>query len=136
MNNTDLIRTMKAYLTDLKAIAGGTAYKCPECGEIVNIETTCLYCGTAIETDAEPVTMYDYAENFFDVEYTIGADGDYRSGEVTLACGGPGIYATTAGGGEFIGVWGSDRETLPLSEAAANALDDYLSESYECIKAR
>jgi hypothetical protein len=64
-----------------------------------------------------------------DWTYTISRSGDYRSGEVAMALGGPSIWINT-NTRTVEGYWGSDRVTIPYIDNIG--LDDALCEFYEC----
>ena len=79
--------------------------------------------------------LYDYfADNALDMDFTIGSDGKFKSGTITLVCGGPGIWIDTKGSGYIVGSWGGTEESIPLSSNLAATIDEYLEETYKNIK--
>ena len=83
----------------------------------------------------EQFDLYDYlADNALDMDFTIGSDGKFKSGIITLACGGPGIWIDTRGAGHMIGAWSNTEASIPISMVLSAALEEYLEQSYESVK--
>ena len=92
-------RHCESIASELDDIASGRLYICPECGEWTEAEEDadgeirCAHCGEIIDPDyCEQVTIYDYFNDCFDIEYTINSEGEYKGVRVMVACGGPNIY--------------------------------------------
>lgn len=131
----------------LEMYADGNAYKCPHCGEVhkmtayeetehenENGETcyTCPNCSEEIEeNDLEAVSMWDYFNDIFDIEYRIGSDRQYRSVKVMVACGGPNIYIDTARKAVLL-YWWTDYAEYPLTSSTCEAIDNYFEELFNC----
>jgi predicted RNA-binding Zn-ribbon protein involved in translation (DUF1610 family) len=128
--------TCKRIAEELDAVAAGRVYRCPECGELITVQdgddapTRCNSCGADFdEYDAEPCSMYDYFADAMDVEYRIGADREYRSVQVMIACGGPNIYVDTASKAVELYWWG-DRASYLLLSDTVDAIDECFSELF------
>lgn len=136
----------KSIADTLDLIANGQLYKCPECGEYVNIEDhaenedlydaiflgntcTCPECDN--EAEFEQVSMYDWLEGALDFDYIIGSDRQYKACRVVVACGGPNIYVDTLRGSVDL-YWWADRASYDLSRATCEALDEAMQELFEC----
>ena len=129
----------KRIAEELDAIASGTVYRCPECGEQIDVDgleedkdgyIICPECGKRISIDdAEQYTMYDYFEYALDVDYVVGSDREYRGVRVMVACGGPNIYVDTMEKAVTL-YWWTDSARYLLSTAAANAIDEYFEECW------
>ena len=135
--------TCKSIARAVELYAYGNAWKCPHCGEINPLddiyeedrenEYMCPDCGEVIDRDElENLTLYDYFSDCLDVEYRCGSDREYRSACIMIACGGPNIYIDTATKNVEL-YWWTDRATYPLSYDAAEAVDDWAREYWECV---
>lgn len=123
---------------ELEAIADGRLYRCPECGNLYEIDDAgedqihaCPECGSEID-EPEPATMYDYFSDCFDIEYRISGNGEYKSVELCVACGGPNIYVDT--GTRTVKLyWWSDRAEAPIFGDACDQIDAEFEELYNCL---
>lgn len=92
----------KRIAEEIEAIAEGKFYRCPDCGELYEIDDdtdddgphTCPNCDSEIEYP-EQATLYDYFSDVYDIEYRISGNGEFRSVRLMVACGGPNIYVDT-----------------------------------------
>ena len=139
------LEACKHIANTLELVAYGQMYRCPECGELVDIEEheedaelyeaiefglecKCPNCHEPAEF--ELVSVYDWLDDALDIKYTVTADLDYSSGRVLVAYGGPNIYVDTAK--ERVELyWWSDRADYGISTIACNELDEALKELYE-----
>ena len=130
----------KEIANTLERYAYGQMYRCDNCGEIVDendvddfdeISSVCPHCEE--ETSFEQLSMYDFLEDALDFEYTINANGDFKHGRVMLTCGGPNIYANTGRNSVELYWWGDSGE-YPISNNAADILNEYLEDFYNCCK--
>ena len=128
----------KRYAEGLEQYADGMAHRCPHCGtENIIPEYApaycCEYCRTQTERDEwELLSLYDYLQECYDVEYRIGGDREYRSAEICLAWGGPNVYVDTAENAVKL-FWGGERETYYISGSVSDEIDDICEEQYNCI---
>lgn len=132
----------KRIAETLEEYVSGNIYKCPECGDHCNMEEgenengETIYkcsCGCVSEYEPEQMTLYDYLDDVFDIEYRISGGGDFRSVQIMVAYGGPNIYIDTATKQVEL-YWGMDRAEYPISYDAANALDEWAEENYNCTR--
>lgn len=138
----------KRIAEELDEITNGNIYRCPHCGELHEMtayeeteheneigETcyTCPNCSEEIEeSELEAVSIYDYfTGDIFDIEYRIGADKEYRSVRLMIACGGPNIYIDTAEKSVLL-YWWTDRAEYPLSSSTCEDIDQYFEELFNC----
>ena len=132
--------TCKRIADELDAIAAGLVYRCPECGELIEWDNdqynndertyTCPNCRkTFEENELEPIAMYDYFADAFDIEYRIGSDREYRSVQVMVACGGPNIYVDTERKSVDL-YWLGDRASYLLQPNTVYAIDECFSELF------
>lgn len=137
----------KSIAETLEAYAHGDMYKCPHCGEIhafTDYESTehenddgdtlytCPACAEDItESDLEAVSMWDYFNDVFDIEYRIGSDKKYRSAKIMIACGGPNIYIDTADHAVKL-YWWNERAECSFSTYTSEQIDEYLEELFNC----
>lgn len=136
----------KAIAEDIDLYVNGDGYKCPHCGCVHDFDDygdehetvdggicyTCPECGEDIdESELEALTIYDYFDDVFDIEYRIGSDKEYRSVCVMVACGGPNIYINTATKNVEL-YWWTDEASYPLSYEAVEQIDNYFEELFNC----
>lgn len=132
----------KSIAKTLEAIANGEIFICPECGEWIRGDEceynetmdviTCRNCGAEFSSDdAEQVSMFDYLEDVFDIEYRVGSDKEYRSARIMIACGGPNIYIDTKNALVQL-YWWTDYAEFPISYEARDVLDEYMEELFNC----
>ncbi len=128
----------KRIAEELEAYTNGTVYRCPECGETLELPADvgdkykCPHCGTVSEVDElEQLSVWDYLEDALDIEYRIGSDKQYRSVRIMVTCGGPNIYIDTASKSVELYWWG-DRASYPISTDATDAVDEWAEELYQC----
>lgn len=130
----------------LELVACGQAYKCGECGEVVDCEeyaeneelydamTGGGWCECPLcrgEARFERVDVYDWLGDVLDVKYMVNDDLTYYAGRVTVAIGGPNVYVDTLSRQVEL-YWWADRAQYGLSPQACDALDEALDELYEC----
>ena len=135
--------TCKAIADQIEAIAAGSYYKCPECGELIQWEDdqyndeeasyTCQDCGAAFdESDLEAVSFYDYFEDALDIDYITNSRKEYKACRIMVACGGPNIYVNTWERKVEL-YWWTERAEFYLSSEACNAIDDWAEEYFNCL---
>ena len=122
---------------EIEAYADGNMYRCPDCGEFLNITSDryrCPACGCVADLDEfEQLSMYDYLiENGLDIEYRIGADKEYRSCEIMVAWGGPNIYIDTASDTVKL-YWGGEKAVYYIPGSVSDEIDDACEEQYNCL---
>lgn len=122
---------------ELDEYAGGRMFKCPECGETINIpddrEKHRCSCGYVDNIDEfEQLSIYDYLEDVLDIEYRCDGRREYRSVQIMVACGGPNIYIDTASHKVELYWWG-DKADWPLSSDTEAAVDEWAEEYWGCM---
>jgi predicted RNA-binding Zn-ribbon protein involved in translation (DUF1610 family) len=142
-NNNENREWCKSIALRLEAIAAGTIYRCPECGEWITFENdqyngdtaeyTCQECNATFdENDLEAVSFYDYfTDSVLDVEWRIGSDRQYRSVKIMVAYGGPNIYIDTAARAVQL-YWWTDRAEYPIDPDTVEAINEWAEEWYNC----
>lgn len=132
----------KRIAEELEEYAEGLVYTCPECGSICTIEEDenedgdTIYktsCGCCLEDEPdEQLSVLDFIQDAYDIEYRAGSDKEYRSAKIMVACGGPNIYIDTAR--RLVTLhWWTDYAEYPISSTACDALDDYMQEYWGCM---
>lgn len=136
----------KRIVENLELYASGCAYKCPECGEVYEIDEDhgftqinngthykCPCCKEEIfESDLEAVGIWDYMSDVLDVEFSVSNKKEYRSVRIMVACGGPNIFIDTASK-EVELYWWTDSASYPLSSDAVDAIDEWAEEYWMCL---
>lgn len=123
---------------ELEAIADGDTCKCPHCLENFRLsdaeETfdeddepvyTCTHCGEKTREDMlEPITVYDYIANCYDMEFVVSADKEYKGIRIWVAVGGPSVWVDTTEKTVKLAWWGERAECDLYSDACA-LVDEY-----------
>ena len=132
----------KNIAMDLEAYASGEMYRCPECGEIITFNNdqlnneeglyTCQECNATFEEhELESLSLYDYFDDVFDIEYRFGSDRQLRSVKLLVAYGGPNIYIDTASCAVELYWWG-DRASYPIDRDVCGEIDSVFEEIFNC----
>lgn len=133
----------KSIVERLEAVAAGSFYRCPECGEWIEYKNeqydeetatyTCQECNATFEeNELEAISFYDYFENgILDVEFRIGSDRKYRSVKIMVAWGGPNIYIDTAAKAVQL-YWWTEYAEFPIDSDTCDAIDEWAKEWYQC----
>lgn len=137
MNNRAHCKSIAMALEDY---ANGLVYKCPNCGEIITVnedwtgdDYICPDCGNHHrDNEMEELTLWDYFEDVYDVEYRVGSDLKLRSVCVMVACGGPNIYIDT-GSRQVELYWWGDRASYSIDYDVCIQVDDYFQEILDCM---
>lgn len=129
----------KGIANTVRDYANGRYYACPDCGETIYTSENwlgekykCPNCGEVINYyDLRPLTLWDYFDDVFDIEYRIGSNKEYRSVRVMVACGGPNIYIDTAS--KNVGLyWWTESAHYPLDYDTVEEIDNYFEELFNC----
>lgn len=130
--------TCKHIALDAEAYANGNVYKCPGCGEILNLEDhdgdkyKCPGCGEIHDVDdLEQLGIWDYMDDALDIEYRVGGRMELRSVQVMVAFGGPNIYIDTGARAVQLFWWG-DKAEFPLDPVACDEIDEWAKQLFEC----
>lgn len=129
----------KRIAEEVEAYASGSAYKCPYCGEVHLMSAyeesehenedgetvyTCPNCEREIEeNDLEAVSLWDYFNDVYNIEYRIDQQKELRSVEIMVACGGPNIYIDTDSKSVKL-YWGGEFAEYPIDYDTAAALTE------------
>lgn len=131
----------KQIAEELEEYANGEIYRCPECGERCRVEEEenkngdIIYkcsCGCTSEEEPEQLSVYDFFEDCYDIEYRCSSSKEYRSACIMIACGGPNIYIDTATKQVEL-YWWTDRASYPISYDAVDAVDEWAEEYWSCL---
>lgn len=130
----------------LEAYADGYMYRCPECGEAIQIadlddvlteteDGETLYrlpCGCTVDTEPEQLGLYDYFEDVLDVEYRIESDREtLRSVSLMIAFGGPTIYIDTAENAVLL-YWWNDHARYSFDSGISDYINEWYQEIWNC----
>lgn len=131
----------KRIAEELEEYTEGQVYRCTECGSICTAEEDededgfTVYktsCGCCLEYEPEQLSVLDFIQDAYDIEYRVGSDREYRSVKIMVACGGPNIYIDTAR--RLVTLhWWTDYAEYPISSTACDALDEYMEECWGCM---
>ena len=130
--------TCKRISDELDAYAEGRVCRCPECGELHDLSDAgdaykCPDCGEVSPVDDWDICgMYDYFEDFLDMDFISNYRKEYKACRVLVAYGGPNIYIDTYSGAVEL-YWWSDRASFPLRRDTMDAVDEWAEDYYNCI---
>jgi predicted RNA-binding Zn-ribbon protein involved in translation (DUF1610 family) len=123
---------------EIDEIVNNILYKCPHCGELVNIEqkeneygdwfNVCSGCGGVIEDYEDRYTIYNYLEDCLDIEYITNAQKEYKAVKIWVTLGGPSICIDTDKKAVCL-YWGGKQSQATLSSEACSCIDEW-GESY------
>ena len=128
----------KRISEELDEYATGSVARCPNCGEVHNISDAgdyfkCPDCGEVSDVDDWDICgMYDYFEDFLDMDFVTNYRKKYKACRVLVAYGGPNIYIDTLSGAVELYWWG-DRASFPLSRDTMDAVDEWAEDYYNYI---
>lgn len=74
--------------------------------------------------------LIEYFDDALDIEYRVGADRQYRSVRIMVACGGPNIFIDTKTGCVEL-YWGTDHTSWTIRMDVVDSIDSLFSEHYE-----
>ena len=86
-----------------------------------------------MEENGEAYDLYSYFADALDIEYTIGANGDFRGARIAVALGGPNIYVDTRRG-YVEGVWGCDHRDAFIPSEVCDEINSILEELYDAAR--
>lgn len=129
----------KAIAEEINAYSDGNMYRCPECGEMVEMPETvgdkfkCYHCYEVNDVDDfEQLYISDYLDDILDIDFTVNRYKEYQSCLICIGWGGPNIYIDTEDA--YIKLyWGSTREQYPIRYATRDDIDEWAEEYYNCI---
>lgn len=121
---------------EVNAYADGNIYRCPECGEVVEMpddvgeKFKCYHCKEVAEVDQyERLSIYDYMDDILDIDFTVNRYKEYTSCSICIGWGGPNIYIDTADA--YIKLyWGSTREQYPIRYETRDQIDEWAEDYY------
>ena len=124
----------KHIAKEIEAYADGAVYRCPDCGKEIRFPDNvgdkyrCPHCHNVADVDEyEQLSIWDFLNDVYDVEYRVGSDKEYRSVKIMVACGGPNIYIDTASALVKL-YWWTEYAEYPLSYEARDAIDEWAEE--------
>lgn len=82
-----------------------------------------------MEENGEACDLYSYFSDALDIEYTIGANGDFRGARIAVTLGGPNIYVDTRRGC-VEGFWGSDYWESRIPSEVCDEINAIFEEHY------
>lgn len=126
----------EAIAKELNAYAGGYVHKCPHCEEVIDFpdgvgdKFKCPHCDYFDDVEEfEELSIYDYFDDFLDIDYTVNRYKEYQSASICIGYGGPNIYIDTAEA-EVQLFWGSTREKYPIYYSTRDVIDEWAEELY------
>lgn len=128
----------EAIAKELNAYAGGYVHKCPECGEVIDFpdgvgdKFKCPNCDYFDDVEEfEELSIYDYFDDFLDIDYTVNRYKEYQSASICIGWGGPNIYIDT--NDAYVKLyWGSTREQYPIYYTTRDVIDEWAEELFQC----
>lgn len=125
----------KAIAETLKAYYNGEIHLCPECGEEIHLDDSDDFynasCPNCENEELEQLSLYDYLNDCYDIEYRMGTDRQLRSVCIMVACGGPNIYIDTKSK-EVELYWWTEHESYPIDYDVCEEIDCIFEEIFNC----
>lgn len=129
-------RHCKTIADVIEAYANGRVFRCPDCGEIVTIDNDvdindieiCPECGAELEQ----LTVWDYFDDYYNIEYRCDNYKEYTSVEIMIACGGPNIYVDTAEKAVKL-YWWTESAKWCLTSNTCEQIDEMFKELFDSI---
>lgn len=121
----DNTKHCKMIAENLDAIAEGRAYF----DEDHNIDF--VPDGEDIPEGCDQVSMWDYFDDVYDIEYRLDSDKEYKSVALMVACGGPNIWVDS-GSNKVELFWWGDYAYWTFSPDVSTEIDEIFSESFYC----
>lgn len=87
--------------------------------------------GELINEENEPVSLYDYFEDVYDIEYRVDSQREYRGVSLMIACGGPNIYIDTRDHKIKL-YWWTEYDEIYLDSSLCDEIDEIFEEYYNC----
>ena len=84
-----------------------------------------------LEGDIEPASLFDYFNDYLDVDYIIDSHKEYKACRVMVTCGGPNIYINTWSR-EVQLFWWTERATAVIPANICDEIDSIFQEFYYC----
>ena len=131
--------TCESIALELEAYAAGEFYRCPDCGEVLHMadhtgdKYKCPQCGAVNDTDDfEQCSIWDYFNDYLDIDYVVTSSKEYKACRVLVAYGGPNIYIDTMSGYVEL-YWWSERTRYKMLSHAIDAVDEWAEEMWKCL---
>lgn len=138
-NNEENYNYCKRVAKELGKYYSGCLYRCPECEEIteqknISDDLICQNCDEKLD-ESEPLSLYDYFEDFLDVEYIIDSSGNYTGSKIYITLGGPTVWIDTRAANVNLH-WGSEQASHPIDFDVKDEIDSIFEEFYENLRER
>lgn len=121
----DNTKHCKMIAENLMAIAEGRAYW----DEDHNLNF--VHDDESIPEDYDQVSMWDYFDDVYDIEYRLDSNKEYKSVALMVACGGPNIWVDT-GNCKVELFWWGDYAYWTFDRDTAEQIDSVFSEIFYC----
>ena len=82
-----------------------------------------------LEGDIEPASLYDYFNDFLDVDYIIDSQKQFKAVRVMITCGGPNIYIDTYSK-EVQLFWWAERAAAEIPSDICDEIDEVFRDYY------
>ena len=83
------------------------------------------------EGDIESATLFDYFNDFLDIDYVVDSNKEYKGARVMVTCGGPNIYIDSYRGEEQL-YWWNERATAEIPANTCDEINEVFREFYYC----
>ena len=83
------------------------------------------------ENYIEPASLYDYFNDYLDVDYIVDREKQYKAARILVAWGGPTIYIDTCDRQVQL-YWWSERAEADIPMSICDEIDEIFRDFYEC----
>ena len=91
-------------------------------GETIETTEVCFY----------PVSMWDYFDDFLDIDYICNYQKEYKACRIMIAWGGPNIYVNTWDAQVEL-YWWNESGNAYLTRDVCDQIDEFAEELFNCI---
>ena len=121
----------------LESIIRENTIKCGECDELFVYDgdediAECPHCGAENEYP-HYMSVYGFVDDALEIDVLCSLRGEYKGAKLCLTVGGPNVYVNTWTR-EVNLYWWCDSGSWQISEEAADAIDEAVSELFELYR--
>lgn len=84
-----------------------------------------------LEGDIESASLFDYFNDYLDVDYIIDSKKQFKGARIMITCGGPNIYIDSYSGEVQLYWWG-ERASAEIPANICDKINDVFREFYYC----
>ena len=83
------------------------------------------------EGDVEPASLFDYFNDFLDIDYVVDREKQFKGARIMVTCGGPNIFIDSYRGIVEL-FWWTEHATAEIPANICDEINEVLREFYYC----